>query len=165
MRHLRPRCRTIPQEALEMISDVLLASSPQDDENPLFNEQQLARKSRRTWNAELQLAIETAEKRSFEISDEGVSPCGLKPRQQIIWEMYMDGYSPSEIADALGITRPTVLRRLRKAAAIVATTRSRLRGLGEVYRSEVHRKGYRKPDHCLEEPCRKLGYCRYAGLR
>ena len=164
MRHMIPRCRPIPQEALEVIADVLLASSPKHGHAPIFNDQQLARKTRRVSNAEVRFTMAYAERRIFE-ADEGEPPASaLTPRQRLVWTMYVDGYSPSEIADALGITRPTAVRILRNAAGTIAGTRLRLSELGEVYRAEVRREGYRKPVHCREEPCRRLGYCKYAHI-
>lgn len=165
MRLITPRCKPIPEEALEMISDVLLASSPKNSDYPSFSEEHLARRGRRMSSAEVYQGMAAAENRLFEESDgEGILS-GLTPRQKLVREMYMDGYAPSEIADALGITRPTAMRILRNAAGTAAKTRTRFRGLGEAYRAEVHRKGYRKPEHCQEERCRKLGYCKYAHLR
>lgn len=165
MRHLAARCRPIPEEALEIISDVLLASSPEDGENPALNEHQLARKGRRASNAEVEFSLAFAEKRLFEAGDEETPSLGMTPRQRLVWGMYLDGHSPSDIAAALGITRPTAVRILRNAAGAIAATRTRLRGLREVYRAEVRRKEYRKPGHCFEEPCRNLGYCKYAHIR
>ena len=164
MRRITPRCRPIPQEALEVISDVLLASSPRDGEIPALDENQLMRRRRRTSNAEVCFGLAIAEARLFEEQEETL-PARLTPRQRLVWTMYQDGYCASEIAAALGITRPTVTRILRNAAGVIAATRTKLRGLREVYRVEVCRKGYRKPDHCSEEPCRRLGYCKYASPR
>jgi len=161
MTYLRPPCKPIPEEALEMIADVLLASSQQNDANPIFDERQLIRKHKRDFKMGF-----TAVTQDTSIEDDEESPIsGLKPRQRIVWDMYMDGHSPSDIAAALGITRPTVIRRLRNAAGIVASNQPRLRGLRAVYRSEIGRHEYEKPRHCAGEPCRKLGYCRYAHLR
>lgn len=165
MRLISPRCKPIPEEALEMLSDVLLASSPKDSDHPTFNEEHLARRGRRISSAEVYLGMAAAENRIFEGSEEETSSSSLTPRQRLVWEMYVDGYSPSEIADALGITRPTAMRILRNAGGIAAVARTRLRGLKEVYRSEVRRKGYRKPEHCSEERCRKMGYCKYGHVR
>ena len=159
------RPKPIPDEALEMISDVLLASSPRDRERPTFDENQLMRRTKRVSSIEVYSGVETANVRLFEGQEEESIPVRLTPRQRLIWAMRQDGYSSSEIAAALGITRPTVVRALRNAAGIVATTRMKHRGLREVYRAEVRRKIYRKPDHCFEEACRKLGYCRYATPR
>ena len=164
MRYRTPRCRPIPQEALEIIADVLLASSPRDRKTPTFDEHQLLRKTRRASNVEISFGLATAEARLFEQEDD-IVPARLTTRQQLVQSLHDDGYSASEIADALGITRPTVMRMMRNSAEEIARTRTEVRGLREVYRSEVRRTGYRKPDHCAEEPCRRLGYCKYAHSR
>jgi len=165
MKTVDPRCKPIPPEALEMISDVLLASSPGDGDSPTLEEGQLSRKMRRGRSADTLFELAAAETRVFGSRESDTLPVRLTPRQRLVWAMHEDGYCPSEIAAALGTSRPTVMRILRNTAGAICKTPKTASGVLEVYRAEIGRKGYRKPNHCAEEPCRKLGYCKYAYAR
>jgi DNA-binding CsgD family transcriptional regulator len=99
------------------------------------------------------------ELRSEDLQDD----VGLTQQEKTAWRMRVDGYLPSEIAATLGVTRPTAVRALRSAARKVAGRTSKLSGLREIYRLEVRRTTYRKPRHCPEEACKRLGYCKYPG--
>jgi len=154
----------IPPDAMEMIADVFLASSARDEDRPAYNEEQLSRKRRRASRAEAHFAMLAARRYAFPPSDTGeiLDHAGLTPDERTTWEMYSEGYRVSEIARLLRVTRPTAVRCLKSAARRIAACESAFRGLGDVYHHEVHRQLYRKPMHCSEHPCRRLGYCKYA---
>lgn len=158
------RQKQIPPEALEVIADVLLASSRRDDDHPAYNEDQLSRKRRHALQAELYFGMITAARYSPQGSsaDYVLDHAGLTQRERTAWAMYSDGHSVREIARFLQIARPTAVRLLRSAARRISACEAAFRGLGEVYHREVHRYIYRRPMHCSEQPCRRLGYCKYA---
>ena len=154
----------IPPDAMEMIADVFLASSGRDKDRPAYDEEQLNRKRRRVSRAEAHFSMFAASRYAFPPSDTGdiLDRAGLTPDERMTWEMYSQGYRVSEIAGLLHVTRPTAARFLKSAARRIAACESAFRGLGDVYHHEVHRQLYRKPMHCSEQPCRRLGYCKYA---
>lgn len=158
------RSRHIPPEALEVIADVFLACSQKEDDCPAYSEDQLDRKRRHALRAELCFGISIASRYAAlrPSANDILAEAGLTPSERTAWQMFSEGYNASEIARSLRIGRPTAVRLLRSAAGRISTCETALRGLGEVYHSEVHRYVYRKPTHCGEQPCRHLGYCKYA---
>ena len=169
MRHDAPRMKPldtpIPPEAMEVIADLMLASQARDRQHPSYCELSLAKKSRRASQAEMYFGVLSAARRPTDESgsDDLQDDAGLTRQEKTVWRMYADGYRPSEIAATIGVTRPTGVRILKSAARKVAGRTNKLGGLREVYRLEVGRKAYRKPKHCPEEACRRLGYCKYPG--
>jgi len=160
-RELAETC--IDPEAMETISDVLLRSSPGDGEYPAYTEEQIGRKSRRTALAEEYFVILSAMKQTSE--DPSLrGHAGLTPAERSAFEMYYEGYASSEIAGLLGVSKPTALRLLKSAVRRMTARRADLRDVSHVYHCEVHRRAYRKPSHCREKPCGRLGYCKYPFL-
>ena len=156
----------IPPEVQEIIADVLLAASCKDKDRPAYNEEQMDRKRRRASRAEEYFITLTAAR----YASRDLAAGGLQSRaarlagdERIAWEMFSAGYRASEIARALRISRPTAVRLLKNAARAISTHGSALLGIKDVYHTEVHRRVYRKPTHCPEQPCRRLGYCKYSG--
>lgn len=154
----------IPPEAVEAIADALLAVSDKDADRPTYTEEQLDRRRRRQSRAEEYFAMLAAARGALPQQGCDVPPeAGLAEDECAAWEMFVAGYRASEIARALRISRPTAVRLIKTAARRISTCRSAFLGLGDVYRMEVHKRIYRKPSHCPEMPCRRLGYCKYSG--
>ena len=153
----------IPPHVMELIADVFLACSEEDDEHPTYDEALLARKSKRASRAETYYGIMSAAEyaASDPTAHEVVTDSGLTHQEESACRMHAKGFRPSEIARALNVTRPTAVRVLRSAARKTSLREDAFRELREVYRREIHRHTYRKPTHCPDEPCRLLGYCRY----
>lgn len=157
----------LPPEALEMIADVLLMSTGRDKMQPVFSEAQLERKRRRAAKAEECTAPAFPE--GCGMSDiaeveELLNEAHLSDREKSAWKMRFEGYCVSEIARSLQVSSPTIERLLRSAEYRIRSVRQGFFGFNEVYYREIHRYIYRQPSHCFEQPCRKLGYCRYAHL-
>lgn len=159
----QPRFDRIPPEAMEVISDVLLASSDRDAERPSYDEKQLDRKRRRAARAEEYFTVLTVARYTSQsaevirLSDQ----IGLTADERTAWQLFSQGYRPSEISRRMGITRPTAVRLLRTAARRISVWEKTFGGIGEVYHCEVRRNVYHKPTHCAQQPCRKLGYCKF----
>lgn len=152
----------IPPEAMEVIADVFLACSRRDSDRPTYSEDQLDRKRRRASGAEEYFAMLTSARCALRDTDiDGIPGDIMAQDERAAWEMYSAGYRASEIARFLGVARPTAVRLLRSAARRFTADESAFRGLSDVYRSEVRRRIYRKPTHCSEQACRRLGYCKY----
>jgi len=152
----------IPDEAMEVIADVLLASAGKDEDHPAYNERQLERKRRRASCAEEHFALTSAGHTLRDESAGLTKQAGLTRDEQKAWEMYSAGYKISEISRLLRLTRASVRTLLRHAARRISTCESTLRGLDDVYYREVHKRIYRRPRHCPAQPCRRLGYCKFA---
>ena len=159
----RPLCTEIPPHVMELIADVLLACSADNEDRPTYDEALLARKSKRASRAETYYGIMSAAQyaASDPTAHKVLTDSGLTHQEESAWRMHAKGFRPSEIARALNVTRPTAVRVLRSAARKTALREDAFRELREVYRREIHRHTYRKPTHCPDEPCRLLGYCRY----
>ena len=154
----------MPPEVTELVADVLIAIRARDTEHPSYCEESLSRKSRRATHAELYHAMLGASRPDeAEPSESAPQSTGLTRREAIALRMYVGGATPSEIARRLDIARPTVEGCLRSASRKLMSRTNGLPGLREVYLEEVNRRPYRKPSHCDEEACRRLGYCRYPG--
>ena len=153
----------IPPQAMEVIADVLLASAGRDSESPAYNETQLMRKCRRSAQAEKYYGSTVASNCLPKDSDiAGLADSDLlNEDERAAWEMYAAGYRPSEIARHLKSSRPTVVRLLRSAARRLRALGLKYDGLSGIYHREVHRYVYRKPNHCSNRPCRRLGYCKF----
>lgn len=157
----------LPPEALEMIADVLLMSLDRDRSQPAFSEAQLDRKRRRASKAEELMAPTFPDGCGMtDIADveELLDEARLSDREKSAWKMRFEGYCVSEISRSLEVSSPTVERLLRSAEYRIRSMRQGYVGFSEVYYSEIHKHTYRRPSHCFEQPCRKLGYCRYAHL-
>jgi len=154
----------IPDEAMEVIADVLLASAGKDKDNPAYNERQLERKQRRASCAEEYFTLTIADVHTLRDteSDDLISQAGLTQEEQTAWEMRLAGCRTSEIARFLNVTRAAVRMLIRRAAQRISACEFALRGLGDIYHREVHRHIYRRPRHCPAQPCRRLGYCKFA---
>ncbi|MHB1000151.1 MAG: sigma-70 RNA polymerase sigma factor region 4 domain-containing protein [Armatimonadota bacterium] len=153
----------LPPEALEVISDVLLATAGRDEYHPAYNEAQLYRKQRKASKVEEYFAQswmgslpETGELAII------LQNAGLSEKEKTAWKMHYDGYLNAEIARCLQVSWPTVQRLIRNASRRIQLYKSKFCGFDEVYHDEVFKRIYRKPVHCNDQPCRKLGYCRYA---
>lgn len=150
----------IPPQALELIADVLLAASAQDESRPAYDEVQLARKVRQAYKAEAYFGMASSDANApdepFDDKD--------SDEELTLLQMYCRGMRVSQIARELDIAGQKVQRLVRNEL-LQADTReeSPLMGLREVYREEIHRHVYHKPGHCASGPCRLLGYCKYAG--
>lgn len=164
-KNYHPHKEDIPKEAREVIADALLASSSRNDNYPAYNELQLNRRRRRISRAEEYFAISAAESSNqHSISEEISDRAGLTQAERTAWELYSAGYKASEIARILHVTRPTAVRFLRSAARRIAACESTFNGLEHIYLREVHKRIYKKPMHCTEHPCRRLGYCKYSPI-
>jgi DNA-binding NarL/FixJ family response regulator len=166
--YLRRRYREtpLPSEALELLADLLLAVSDQDAERPSYPESRLISDARRASNAEhyFRAATDAASAPSTtapRLPDED----GLSGLELSVWRMYRDGVPMMHIAEHLGLSRHLVKRHIRNVLRRTAAHGSPGDDLREVYLSEVTRQEYRKPAHCTGEPCRRLGYCKYAGRK
>ena len=164
-RHDAPRMKPfdtpIPTEAMEVIADVILAAQARDPERPSYREMTLTKKSKRASLAELYYGVLSAARQSP--ADAASDDVGLTQQESMAWKMYLGGHVASEIAQVLGVTRPTAVSSVRRAAGKLTSREDGQGGLREVYRHEVRRTFYRKPSHCSEEACKRLGYCKYPG--
>jgi DNA-binding CsgD family transcriptional regulator len=157
----------LPSEALEMIADVLLMSLDKDKTQPVFSESQLERKRRRAARVEECVAPDFPDGYAMtDIAevDELLNDAHLSDREKSAWKMRFEGYCVSEIARSLQVSSPTVERLLRSAEYRIRSMKQGFFGFNEVYYGEIHKFIYRRPSHCFEQPCRKLGYCRYAHM-
>ncbi len=154
----------MPPEAMEVIADVLLAASGTRDDRPAYSEDQLARKTRRVARAEEHFELMSADALHSEMPemDDPIAHAGLTHDEAAAWKMYDEGYIASEISRAMGVTRPTTVRMLKSAARKLLACRFKYSGLRSIYYHETHQHTYRPPVHCSEQPCKRLGYCRYA---
>lgn len=150
--------KQIPPEALEVIADVLLASAGRDNDRPAYNEDQLKKKRQRAVRAEEYFGIISAAGQAAPTVDD----IDLAENERAVLRLFQEGYKASEIARILQITRPTAVRLLKSAARRISACRSRFAGIEEMHYHETHKRVYRKPVHCPEQPCRRLGYCKYA---
>ena len=158
-----PAPTQIPDEAMEVIADVLLQSAGKNTDQPAFTEGQLERKRRRAWRAEECFTATVAAGHALpDESDSLFKQAGLTHDEQRVWEMYSAGYRISEIARVLHVTRSAVRSLLRRGARRISACEFALRGLGDIYYREVHRPIYHRPRHCAARPCRRLGYCKFA---
>lgn len=167
-RAFRYRETVLPPEALELLADVLLISMGRDDAHPAYSETELDRKRRRTAKTDEHAALSSSDGASMtDIAgiEEMLDEAGLSDREKSAWTMHFQGYRVSEIARCLQVSWPTVSRLIRSASYRLRSVKPGFHGFSAVYYSEVHRHIYRKPNHCLEQPCRRLGYCRYAHIR
>ena len=166
--YLRRRCREtpLPSEALELLADLLLAVSGQDAERPSYPESRLIGDGRRASKAEryFRAAVDAAPTPS-DLAPRLPDEDGLSGLELSVWQMYRDGVPMMRIAERLGLGRPLVRRHISNVLRRTAARESPRDDLREVYLGEVTRQEYRKPAHCASEPCRKLGYCKYAGRR
>lgn len=154
----KPRkTHSIPPEAMEVISDVLLVASGSDGDRPTYTEEQLARKQRRASRAEVIFGLSACPEDTGLRVPEDV-PLTREERAAI--EKHLEGLTTAQIAADLQVTIPTVRRMLRTAARRISA--HRLHGLRSIYRAEIRRHGYRRPTHCSEQPCKRLGYCKWA---
>ncbi len=153
----------VPHQTLELLADVLLAASEPDTERPTYDERRLARRARLAYKAELYfLAVSASAPMPSADKDDSPEPIGLSTDEASAWRMCRDGWTMTRIADEMGITRQKARRLVRNALCRGEMPQGQLDGLTSVYRSETGRHGYHQPMHCSGEPCRKLGYCRYA---
>jgi DNA-binding CsgD family transcriptional regulator len=155
---------SVPSEVKELVADVYIACTSNDSERPAYSQTQLDRKRRHVSEMEQYYAllatsghvnIATGAENTFCEAD-------LEPRERIALSMYCSGYGISEIAHRLEISRPTARRLVKSAARRVSVGGHSTEALQRIYKDEVHRRIYRKPTHCAQQPCKRLGYCRYA---
>lgn len=160
---LRPHVfAQIPPEVREVIADVLLATTGRDRESPAYDEDQLSRKIRRAAQAEEGFAM--AQSGRYPFGGEDSIQADLTPAEWQAWELYSSGENVAEVARRLQVADSTARRLIRRAARRICASQDSSGGISEVYRDEVRRTIYRKPSHCVEQPCRRLGYCKYASL-
>lgn len=153
----------VPHQTLELLADVLLAASEPDTERPTYDERRLARRARLAYRAELYfLAASTHAPMPDADKDALPEAVSLSTDEASALRMCRDGWTMARIADEMGITRQKARRLVRNALCRGGKQQGQLDGLTGVYRAETGRHGYHQPMHCGAEPCRKLGYCRYA---
>ena len=165
--YLRRRYREtpLPTEALELLADLLLAVSGQDAERPSYAESRMVSEGRRASKAErcFRSVVDAAAPAPSAPGPRLPDEDGLSGLELSVWQMYRDGVPMMRIAERLGLGRPLVRRYISNVLRRTAAQESPRDDLREVYFGEVTRHEYRKPAHCTSEPCRKLGYCKYAG--
>lgn len=154
--HLSP----IPPEALEVLSDALIAASGKASDTPAYSEAQMDRKKRRVGKVEEYFIKGSLEQHPVDMTNAYGDE--LREDEKSAWYLYNRGYNVSEIAGILDASRPTAVRMVKSAARRLAVREPKLHGLSDIYHEEVYKRLYRRPEHCIEEPCRRLGYCRYA---
>ena len=163
----RRRETRLPTEALELLADLLLAISDQDADRPSYPESRLISEGRRTSKAEhcFRSVVDASAPAPSAPGPRLPDEDGLSEPELSVWRMYVSGMPVMHIAERLELGRPLVKRHIRNALLRTAAHESPRDDLREVYHGEVTRREYRKPAHCAGEPCRKLGYCKYAGRR
>jgi len=161
------RRQIAPSEVMEVIADVLLACcAGRDPDCPTYTERQLSRKSRRAASIPESFAFGTADAASGILLDAEIAlltdQTRMPPLEMAAWRLHVAGHRPYQIAEKMGVTRPTAARLLRSARRRVAVAHPKYEGLHSVYRGQTNRYVYRKPGHCDQRYCARLGYCRFA---
>ena len=154
----------VPPEVLEIIADVLLASAGRDDVHPAYDEKQIIRKQRRVSRSEEYFLQSSAAGRSIDgdMAADLLLNSELSEKERCAWRMHYEGYLTSEIARCMGISWSAASKLVRSASKRMQKNEPCLNAVSAVYHDEVRKRVYRKPEHCDQQPCRKLGYCRYA---
>jgi DNA-binding CsgD family transcriptional regulator len=155
----------MPDIVKEAIADALLASTQSKDDHPAYSEEAIGRKSQRAKKAEEQFCLLVASSHSNINTEEMdvLKKSNLSSEERQVAKLYALGLKTRQIARATGLTRGKVIRIGRRIALLTERSKSPDQGWKEVYHQEVNRPVYHKPNHCTEQPCRKLGYCKYAG--
>lgn len=153
----------MPDAVKEVIADAFIQSCLLADEDPpAYSEDAIARKSRRDRTVEEKFAHFASTPDMPEDTDT-LHPQDLEhlsPEERRILELYASGCKTRQIARLTGLTRGVVARLGQRAA--LRNARFGTNDWAEVYRCEVRKPRYSKPQHCEEQPCQKLGYCKYA---
>ncbi|MDI6827591.1 MAG: hypothetical protein QME62_03795 [Armatimonadota bacterium] len=151
---------------MEMIADVLLACCADRDPGcPTYTERQLLRKCRKSSLPE-GFVLGAADVDSSALMDAEISSIirhtKMSPSEEQAWRLHAVGYNFTEIANQMGVSQPTAVRFVRSAIRRVNAARAKYEGLSSIYKQETKKYIYRKPAHCNERHCAKLGYCRFA---
>lgn len=155
----------MPDAVKEVIADAFIQSCLLADEDaPAYSEDAIARKSRRDRPAEEKFShfasTPDVPKDVDTLRSRDLAHLSLEERR--ILELYASGCKTRQIARQTGLTRGVVARVGQRAALRNARSKLGTNDWAEVYRCEVHKPLYSKPQHCAERPCQKLGYCKYA---
>lgn len=155
----------MPDAVKEIIADAFIQSCLLAEEDPpAYSEDAIVRKSRRDRTAEERFS-DFASTRDMPEDIDTLHPqdlAHLSPEERRILELYASGCKTRQIARQTGLTRGVVARLGQRAALRNARSRFGTNDWAEVYRCEVRKSLYSKPQHCAEQPCQQLGYCKYA---
>ena len=154
----------LPDEALEVFADVILASIGNDSQFPAYTEMQFARKQRTTHKAEKHYYELSASLNASSDIDlkQFAKDLKLTNSELHVLELCAGGYGLVEIAALTRQNFRTVRRILNKVRRRTSPKSGIFSGFDGIYFSEVHKRSYHKPVHCKQQPCRLLGYCKYA---
>ncbi|MCL6628244.1 MAG: helix-turn-helix domain-containing protein [Armatimonadetes bacterium] len=155
----------MPDAVKEIIADAFIQSClSADEEHPAYSEDVIERKNRRDITAEEKFA-HFASTTDVPEDIDTLRPqdlAHLSPEERQIFELYASGCTTRQIARQTGLTRGVVARVGQRAALRNARSSLGTNDWAEVYRCEVRRPIYSKPQHCPEQACQRLGYCKYA---
>lgn len=155
----------MPDAVKEIIADAFIQSClSAAEDSPAYSEDAIERKSRRDRTVEDKFA-HFASTADVPKDIDTVHPqdlAHLSPEERRIFELYASGCKTRQIARQTGLTRGVVARLGQRAALRHARAGFGTSDWAEVYRCEVRKSLYNKPQHCAEQPCQKLGYCKYA---
>ena len=154
----------LSDEALEVFADVILASIDNDNQHPAYTEIQFARKQRTMHNAEkhyYELSASLNASPDIDL-EQFAKELRLTDSERHVLELCAGGYGLLETAALAGLNFRTVRRILDKVRRRTSPKSEVFYGLDSIYHTETHKHTYHKPVHCKEQPCRLLGYCKFA---
>lgn len=160
-----PGANQLCGEVMELIADVCLACAGRDAERPAYSESYLRRKLRKDqYLSDAEPRMEPGGSDALLDSELSaiVDKAGLTTQQEVAWRMHLAGARQIEIAARLGVSHTTAARFIRQAEKKVQMFYARYGSLHSVYEAERRKYVYRKPSHCRQAYCRKLGYCKFA---
>ncbi len=157
----------VPPSVMELLADVFIHSVERDTEKPAYSEKQIDVKMKLNRNTGELICMPISEE-YMEMNNSSIDAildsAGLTECEKSVWHMHQSGYSRTDIAKKLELSNAGVKKQIRSALYKLSKLEDGSRGLNDVYNESIIRSVYHQPSHCVDQPCRRLGYCRYAHL-